>query len=199
MKNLQTSLLLALGVALALPAIAEPTTPAPASGLLGKRYAEASAVLIDYQNAEDNGYGVGTAVNVPLTTHLDAGASFQHTWIEGDEAENFQDLSAYLTAYTACGDFRPFAKASLGYEWWHVSNDPFYQLDAGSEYLVTNRFSVSAQISWSEFLASDWNGGSFATSARANYWVTSAIATSATVTYSEGGTWAYGLAAVFKF
>jgi hypothetical protein len=69
----------------------------------------------------------------------------------------------------------------------------------GGEYLVTQRFSVSVQLSWSEFLASDWNGGGFSGSTRANYWVTEAIATSLTVGYLEGGSWSYGLAAVFRF
>lgn len=198
MKLFPTSLLLACSFALAAPAMAQ-TPAAPTSGLLGKRYVEASAFLIDYHNYEDSGYGVGTAVNIPLTAHFDAGASFQHNWEEGDQGENFQDLAVYLAAYTAVGDFRPFARATLAYEWWHVSNDPFYQLDAGSEYLITDRLSVSAQVSWTEFLASDWNGGAFSGATRTNFWVTDTIATSATVTYTDGGTWGYGLAAVFQF
>jgi hypothetical protein len=39
----------------------------------------------------------------------------------------------------------------------------------------------------------------FSGSTRANYWVTADIATSVNVTYTEGGTWTYGLAAVFQF
>lgn len=205
MKSLQTSLFLALGVLFAGSAFAQDdapasaTTPASSSGLLGKRYVEASVFLVDYQNAPDNGFGVGTAINVPLTAHVDVGATFQHNWREGDRRDNFQDLTAYVTGYTTCGDFRPFARASLGYEWWNPSDDPFYQIDVGSEYLVNERLSFSAQVSWSEFLASDWNGGAFAGSARANYWITPVMATSATVTYNEGGTWACALGAVFVF
>ncbi|MDF3056228.1 MAG: hypothetical protein K0R17_443 [Rariglobus sp.] len=199
MKHLHASFLLALGLAFAASAGAQTPAATPSSGLLGKRYVEASTFLIDYHNAPDAGYGVGTAVNVPLNAHFDVGASFLHTWEEGDATENFQDLAVSLTAYAAHGNFRPFAKASLGYEWWYVSDDPFYQIDVGTEYLVTDRFSVSAQLSWSEFLATDWNGGMFSGSTRANYWVTADIATSVNVTYTEGGTWTYGLAAVFQF
>jgi hypothetical protein len=199
MKSLQTSLLLVLGVVLAAPVIAQTDASAPSSGLLGKRYVEAFTTLSDYKNFEDNDFTLGTSVNIPLTTGLDAGAYFQHTWTEGDQSENFQDLAANLTAYASCGALRPFVRATLGYDWWYVSNDPFYQIDVGGEYLVTQRFSVSVQLSWSEFLASDWNGGGFSGSTRANYWVTEAIATSLTMGYLEGGSWSYGLAAVFRF
>jgi len=196
MKPLQTSLLLALGAALAAPA---PAADATGSGLLGRRYVEASAFITDYNDSATNSYAVGTAVNIPLTAHFDAGASFQHTWLEGDEGENFQDFAAYLAAYTTCGDFRPFARASLAYEWWHVSDDPFYQIDLGSEYLVTKRLSLSAQLSWSEFLATDWNGGSFSASGRANYWLTDTLAASAMLGCGEGGNWSYGIGTVFEF
>lgn len=195
------TLILALGLAaLTTPALAQSEA---GSGLLGKRYAEASAFAIDYNHFEDNGYGVGATVNVPVSTHLDVGAFFNHTGIEGHSSDpsndDFQDLAAYAALYTAHGDFRPFAKATLAYEWWSVSDDAWYQIDVGSEYLVTDRLSVSAEVSWDEFLAEDWNGGSFSTSARANFWVTDSIATSASVTYIEGGHWGYGVAAVFQF
>ena len=98
-----------------------------------------------------------------------------------------------------CGDFRPFATATLGYQWWATSNDPWYQLDVGSEYLVTERLSVSAQVSWSEFLAGNWNGGEWGAGGRAHYWLTKNLATSATAAYTEGGTWTYRLGVVFQF
>ena len=192
-----------LTLALGLAALTTPALAQSASGLLGKRYAEASAFAIDYNHFEDNGYGVGAAVNIPVASHLDVGVFFNETGIEGHSSDpsndDFQDLAGYATLYRVCGDFRPFARATLAYEWWSVSDDPWYQLDAGSEYLVTDRLSVSAQVSWNEFLASDWNGGAFSTSARANFWVTKTIAASANVNYTEGGTWGYGVAAVFQF
>jgi hypothetical protein len=202
MQTLNTTLTLALGVAaLTTPAFAQSSEAG--SGLLGKRYAEAAGFAIDYNHYEDNGYGLGAAVNVPVAAHLDVGAFFNHTGIEGHSSDpsndDFQDLAGYVTAYTAVGDFRPFARATLAYEWWSVSDDAWYQLDAGSEYLVTDRLSVSAEVSWDEFLAEDWNGGYFSTGVRANFWVTETIATSASVTYTEGGNWGYGVAAVFQF
>lgn len=175
-------------------------TSAPDSGLLGKRYVEASAFLTDNNHSADNGYAAGTAVNVPLTAHLDLGASFAHVWSDSDTAaDRFDDLSVSLTAYTRRGQFRPYARASFGYEWWTISNDPFYQLEAGSEYLLTSRLSVSAQVGWSEFLAEDWNGGSFSASARANYWLTPSLAASPALGYSEGGHFTYGLAVAYRF
>lgn len=204
MKSIHSSLALALGFAsaLATPAFAqamEPVAAAPSSGLLGKRYVEASLFLVDYKTTSDDGYGLGTVVNLPLAPNVDAGASFQHNWFEGDTGTNFQDLAVYVTAYADCGDFRPFAKATLAHEWWHTSNDFWYQFDVGSEYLVTERFSVSARATWSDYLASEWDGGVFGLGARANYWLTSDVATSATLTYTEDGTWVYGLAVVFQF
>ncbi len=80
-----------------------------------------------------------------------------------------------------------------------MSDDPFYQLDAGSEYLVNERLSLSAQITWGEYLAEDWNGGNFSASTRANFWLTDALAASATLGCTEGGNWNYGVAAVFAF
>ena len=169
------------------------------SGLLGKRYVEASAFLLDYQNFEDDGYGLGVAVNVPVCSHLDVGASFEPNWLEGDRHDNFQDLSAYATVHTDLGGLRPFARAELGYEWWYVSDDPFYQVDLGAEYSLTERVSVSGSVGWSEFLAEDWNGGSFSASVRANYWLTDAVATSLTCNALEGGTWGYGAAVAVTF
>ena len=197
MKSLQTSLLFAFGVALAAPVLAQ--SDGYSSGLLGKRYVEASGILFNYAHSSDDSYTVGTDINIPLAAHLDLGASLTQSWLEGDQGENFQDLAVALTAYTAWGDFKPFAKASLGYEWWHVSNDPFYQIDVGGEYRLTNRFSVSVQGTWIEYLADDWNGGSFSASARANYWFTERLAASVSLVSGEGGTWGYGLGALLRF
>lgn len=196
-----------LGVALVTPAFAqeaEPVASAPstasASGLLGKRYVAASFILTETQDIDAPGYGLATAINLPLSARFDVGALFAHNWTEGDTSDHFQDLAAYVTAHGVCGDFRPFAKASLGYQWWReVSDDPWYQVDVGSEYLLTERLSLSAQLSWSEYLAADWNGGEWGVGTRANYWVTTNIATSATVAYTEGGTWTYGLGVVVRF
>ena len=203
MKPTQATLALTLGLAaLTPPAFAQPApaaAPVAGSGLLGKRSAEAGAMISDNTNDSDDGYTAGATVNIPVRSFLDVGATFEHSWLEGDQGENFQDLSAFATAYTQRGAFRPFARAELGYEWWHVSNDAFYQLDAGTEYLLNDRLSHSAQISWGEYLAEDWNGGGFSASTRANYWVTKSLAASGIIGYTEGGNWNYGLAAVFSF
>lgn len=199
MKTTQSSLTLALATACVSSAFAQVATPAN-SGLLGKRYVEASFIVTDTQNMSQTGYGLGTAVNLPLTSKLDAGASLTHNWAEGgDRANEFQDLAAYITIYEKFGDFRPFATATLGYQWWQTSNDPWYQLEAGSEYLVTERFSLSAQVSWAEFLAADWNSGQWGAGGRANYWLTQTVATSAALAYTESGTWTYTLGVLFKF
>jgi hypothetical protein len=207
MKPSQATLALPLALAaLTTSAFAQTEPAAPAdpatadgSGLLGKRYVEAGAMIADYNNADDDGYSAATTVNLPVRAFLDVGATFEHSWLEGDQGENFQDLSVFATAYAQRGAFRPFARAEFGYEWWHVSDDAFYQLDAGSEYLLNDRLSLSAQISWGEYLAEDWNGGAFSASARANYWLTESLAASAIVGCTEGGNWNYGLAAVFAF
>jgi hypothetical protein len=195
----RTTLALALA-ALTTPAFVQAAAPAAqGSGLLGTRYVEAQAFVVDYQNFEDNDFAVGTTVNLPVTSCLDVGASFEHTWMEGDETENFQDLSAYATLHTSMGSLRPFARAELGYEWWYVSDDPYYAASIGAECSVTDRLSVSASAGWSEFLAEDWNGGGFSASARANFWFTDTFAASLLGTAFEGGTWSYGAAAVFRF
>ena len=186
MKSLQTSLLFAFGVALASPVLAQ--SDGSSSGLLGTRYVEASGILFNYTHMSEDSYTVGTDVNLPLCAHLDLGASLTHSW-----------LAVALTAYTAWGDFKPFAKASLGYEWWYVSNDPFYQIDAGGEYRLTDRLSVSAQVTWLEYLAEDWNGGSFSASVRTNYWFTERLAGAVSLFSAEGGAWGYGLGVLLRF
>ncbi len=204
-KSVHTSFAV-LGLAAATTAFAQSDATASASssasasaGLLGKRYVEAQAFLIDYQNFEDNGFGVGAAVNVPVTANVDVGAWFQHNWTEGDQGDNFQDLALYVTGYCEHGDLRPFATASIAYEWWSVSDDFWYQLDVGAEYTISDQLSVSARVGWFDYFSSDWDNGAFLVSTRANYWVTPTIATSLTVGYVEGGTWNYGVAAVFTF
>lgn len=197
--QIQISPRAALSLFIALAAFAPSSAAGADSGLLGKRYVEAAAFVLDYQNFEDNGYGVGTTVNLPVAASLDVGATFEHNWTEGDASDDFQDLSAFATWHGAAGPLRPFARAELGYEWWAVSDDAFYAVDLGAEYPVTDRLSVSGSAGWSEFLAEDWNGGGFSASARANYWFTDALAASLTGSAFEGGTWSYGAAAVFRF
>lgn len=198
MKMIPSSLALGLATVCALPAFSQDETPANSS-LLGKRYVEAAFIVTDTQNMPDTGYGLGTAINAPLTSNLDIGASFTHNWAGSDEANEFQDLAAYITVYQVYGDFRPFATATLGYQWWQTSNDPWYQLEAGSEYLVTERLSLSAQLSWSEFLTGDWHGGQWGVGTRANYWLTKNLATSVTIAYTESGTWTYSIGVLFQF
>lgn len=188
--------------ALACGAFAQAAAPSAASsgsGLLGSRYVEAATFAVDYQSYEDNSFGVGTTVNIPVAASLDVGATFEHTQEEGDSSENFQDLSAYATWHAALGELRPFARAELGYEWWHVSDDAFYEISLGAEYSICPRLSVSGSAGWSEFLAEDWNGGEFFATARANWWFTDTLAASLSGTAYEGGTWGYGAALVLRF
>ncbi len=168
-------------------------------GLLGKCYVEASAHALDFNNTSFTEHGVGVAVNMPLAPRLDVGAIFEHTWEEGSLDENYQDLSAYATVYTEVGDLRPYVRAELGYEWWPVSDDPFYAVEVGAEYLIGERLSLSAGVEWSEYLASDWNGGGFAANVRANLWLTDSLAGVVGVTGIEGGSWLYRLGAVYAF
>lgn len=191
---------IAFALAAVIPAAFAQTASASAdSGVIGKRYVEVGAFVLDYNNDPDNGYAVGTTVNVPVSAALDVGATFEHNWLEGDRSENFQDLSAYVTYHRSYGWARSFLRAELGYEWWHVSDDPYYALDVGMEFPLTERLAVSAALNWSEFLASDWNGGAFAGKARAYYWLSDTVAASLRVTAFEGGTWSYGAAVLWRF
>ena len=185
-------------LALASGAFAQATASSGA-GLLGTRYVEVGAFAVDYQNYEDNSFGVGTTVNIPVASSLDVGATFEHTQEEGNTSENYQDLSAYATWHSELGKLSPFARAELGYEWWYVSDDAFYEVSVGAEFSATDRLSVSGSIGWSEYLSEDWNGGSFFATARANWWFTDTLAASLSGTAYEGGTWGYGAALVVRF
>lgn len=191
-----------LALVLAVPAFAQ-TSPTPAAqepaspSLLGKRYIEASAGIV--ASSPDDGYGLGAAFNAPLTAGLDVGASFQHNWLEGDSSDNYQDLAVNLTGYQDLGKIRVFGRATLGYEWWSVADESWYQFEAGAEYALTSRLLVSAQVAWYDYFSSDTSDGAFAGGPKVTYWTSSAIALSGSAILQEGGDVAYVLGVAFVF
>lgn len=191
-----------LALALAVPAFAQATATTtaqePASpSLLGKRYAEVTAGLVD--SSPDNGYGVGAAFNAPLAAGLDVGVNFQHNWLDGNSSDNYQDLGLNLTGYHDLGKVRVFGRATLGYEWWSVANESWYQLEAGAEYAVTRRLLVSAQVGWYDYFSSNTSDGSFFGGPKVTYWTSSSIALSGAVSFIEYGDVGYTLGVAFVF
>ena len=87
MKTIQSLFALGLTTACALPAFAQDAAPTD-SGLLGKRYVEASFIVTDTQHVSETGYGLGASVNMPITSNVDAGVLFTHNWSEGGDKAN---------------------------------------------------------------------------------------------------------------
>jgi hypothetical protein len=193
MKSLLPAGLLALS--LAIPAFSEPVA---SPSLLGKRYVEAFAQYTDYNHFTSD-YGAGATINVPVAAAFDAGATFLHNQQDGDSAQHYETLDLHLAAHRDLGPVRGFARATFGYEWWAVENLWWYRLDVGTERALTDRLLVSAHVSWQDFLSSDMLAGRFSVTPRATYWLTPAIAVSASGSYIETGDLSAKLGLAFVF
>ena len=171
---------------------------AASPSLLGKRSVETDAAYINYSGYPSD-FSVGTTVNVPLNASFDAGASFDHTFQEGDSTHHYEVLGAHLTGYRDVGGVRVFARATLNYEWWSVENLVWYQADVGVERALCDRLLVSAFVSWHDFFSSQVLDGSFAGTAKLTYWMTPKVAVSGSGALLEGGSIAYRLGVIFVF
>ncbi len=168
------------------------------SGLLGKRYAEASFSFVDINHSGIDAFGAGLNVNVPLTTSLDLGFGYGHDWIESFSDIDSDVVSADLTGYITSGSFRPFATLALGHAW--VPGDDFAVWGAavGVEYDISSVVSTRLTAGYRDDFESGSNGSWDAT-ARANLWITRGLAANVAVSLIERGDVAYTAGITLRF
>lgn len=173
------------------------TAPAP-SGLLGQRYASVAFSAVDLNRARNDQFGATAGVNLPLTSSLDLGLSYTHSWLESFSKIDNDTVFADLTTYFSSGAIKPFGSVALGYDWNNIDDGALWGVRAGFEYDVNSRFSTAVSAGYNDDFESG-NNGQWDGAVRANYWVTRSIAAVATVSVIERGNVAYSLGATFRF
>jgi len=198
---------LALGLVVAGASFAQTaSTTAPAIGVLGQSYSEFSYGVTDITRVSKDQQNLGVAANVPVTPHLDLGASYGYSWLRGIGHTN--DVAAGATAYTAWNGVKPFVGAGLGYEWdrYGTSRDDSatWGLAAGVE-IPVSVVSITPQVVYADDFhgransAQQWTYG-----VEGNYWITKTAAVFGDVGYVDvHGTsdhaWQYTVGARFRF
>lgn len=198
--------LLLLALAVTGSAIAQTAPVAQAdvaadSGLLGKRYVFAGFGYLDVNHSTTDGFGIATAVNVPVSANLDVGIAYNHEWVENNSDINANILTGHATYYVVEGQFRPFVRGEFGHAWTDavMGGDVWvWRADVGTEYLVNDKLSLSASAGYSDSFESGdnhvWSG-----SVELSYWITPTIAIGGEFGLIEGGNHLYGVGAVFVF
>jgi hypothetical protein len=173
------------------------TTPA-SSGLLGKRYVEAGFSFIDVNHTGTDVYGTGVNANLPITSNIDLGVSYDYGWVEGHSSFDSHLLDVAATTYFAQGAFKPFGSVSLGYNWVDGYNRSVWGVAGGVEFEVNSKVSVTGSVGYDDDFKkgdnSSWNGA-----VSGHYWLTKDIAASATIALIEGGDVGYGVSVLWKF
>jgi hypothetical protein len=175
-----------------------PATTASSAGLLGQRYASVAFSAVDLNRLPFDQFGTTAGVNLPLTSSLDLGVSYTHSWIESFSDVDSDVLAADLTTYFSSGAIKPFGTFALAYDWNNFDDGMLWGVRAGFEYDVSSRLSTSISAGYVDDFDdgdnSQWDGA-----VRANYWVTRSVAAVATVSLIEQGNVAYSLGATIRF
>lgn len=223
--NLTKKLTHALGVLAAAGAIqAQTTIPSPAanpSGLLGQRYAEISIGQFNPHGIDDNGFVGDARVNLPITSNIDAGFSYNYTRADLEFAGPLRlrtrghTLGASSKFYSSFGDLRPFAGGAIGYQWSRDrfsgprfrtfedrDDDAIWALGIGME-IPLGTFALTPAITYQDGFDSDSTGG-FTYGAEAHMWFTRTLGGFVDATYSDptgGGTqaWIFKIGARLRF
>lgn len=173
-------------------------TPTASSGLLGQRYVSAAFGVVDLNRFPVDQFGASVGVNLPLTTTVDLGLGYTHSWLESFSDIDSETLVADLTTYFSSGAIKPFGTVAVGYDWNDVDDSSFWGVRAGFEYDVNSRLSTSVSAGYTDDFnsgdGSQWDGA-----VRANYWVTRSVAAVATVSLIERGHVGYSLGATIRF
>lgn len=168
------------------------------SGLLGKRYAEASFSYVDINHSGIDAFGAALDVNIPLTTSLDLGLGYGHDWLESFSDIDSDVVSADLTGYITSGSFRPFATLALGHAWVPGDDLSVWGGAVGVEYDFSSVVSTRLSAGYRDDFESGSNGRWDAT-ARANLWITRSLAANVAVSLIERGDVVYSVGASLRF
>jgi hypothetical protein len=114
--KLTKKMILAAGLFAAGVSFAQTSTTS--GGLLGQRYAELGFGVQDIKHVSPNSYSLSAGANTAVVANqLDAGASYDYSWIGGAFRGHANTISGYATAYSALAGVKPFVSAALGYQW----------------------------------------------------------------------------------
>lgn len=204
--NMNKNIIAALFALAAAAGLHAQQTQAPAAtttesaGLLGKRWVTTEFNYYAINHSHKDVYGLGTTFNSPVTTGLDAHASYEYTWTAGTPRNHLTQADVGFTAYLDRGVFRPFVTGNLGYI-WPQSDDRFVWDGAvGVEYALCSKAFATAAIGYSDdFRRNNGDEGSFAGRLGLGYWVTRDIAVTASVTQEEQGSRGFTVGAAWRF
>jgi opacity protein-like surface antigen len=185
------------------------------SGVLGHRYADAGFQYTDVNHTPWDVWGLTGVVNNPVTPNIDVSLDYTYSWLKGWSANHDNAVDVNGIYYLNYGAFKPFAAASLGYEWtrtqrvWSNGESAAYVPESdnratfggrvGVEYQVTPQVSVQAQVQYSSDFKRENNSGSWDGDVTGRYWFTKQVAVYATVAWLEYGDWGYGAGVSYKF
>jgi hypothetical protein len=133
--------------------VAVPTPEAAASaGLLGSRYSEVAYNYTDLPGSK-HADGFGLNFNQPLRANLDFTAGYN--WSKADFGAfdvKVQDLQAGVRGFTTLSWGRPYAEASVGWEWAKaagIHDDSFaYRVGVGAEFQVAPALVVTPFVNF---------------------------------------------------
>lgn len=186
--NLTKKTILALS-ALVLAGVSYGQTTATAEpvGVLGQSYSEAHFGASDIQRYGKDQYGLGVALNQPITPYLDATAGYDYAWIRG--AGHVNGVSAGATAYKLFNGVKPFVSAGIGYDWqrWGNGKDDLFVWNAavGVE-IPASVVTITPRVVFSDdFRRPARSSQQTSYEVEANYWVSKKLAVFANVGYTD--------------
>lgn len=184
------------------------------SGVLGHRYADVGFQYTDVNHTPWDVWGLTGVINNPVAPNIDVSLDYTYSWLKGWSANHDNAVDVNGIYYLDYGAFKPFAAASLGYEWTRYSayydgneslvpsssdNRATWGGRVGVEYQVTPQVSVQAQVQYSSDFKRGNNSDSWDTDVTGRYWLNKQIAVYATVAWLEYGDWGYGAGVSYKF
>lgn len=189
-------------LAASVSAIAQTSPDTPlfetSAGLLGHRYAEYSVGYLDVNHSDNDAFGAGLAVNLPVAPSFDMLIDYTYSWGEGRPNIDSHDLSATGIYYLSSGPLKPFGGLTLGYNWNDFDDDPYWGVRAGVEYELNSRVVLTATVGYDDNFNRGDNG-LFDGTVRANYWFTRNVSGYAAVSIIEGGHAGFAAGVTLRF
>jgi len=167
-----------LGATMASAQSANVAVPTPGetsgAGLLGSRYTEVSYNYIDLAGSE-HADGFGLIFNQPLRPNIDVTAGYSWAKADFDTFDaRVQDADIGVKAYSNLVWGRPYAAATVGWEWAKaagIRDDSFtYKVGVGTEFQVAPAFVVTPFVNFMR--ATGFNTDEVQVGAKATYRLT---------------------------
>lgn len=185
-------------------------------GVIGQRYVDLNFGVEHVKHLSDNTYDVGAAVNVPVTSYMDAAVGYDYSWINSTLDGRAHAFTLTDTVYgTLDSGAKPFLAVGIGYERDRISGAGFktdtaefgiWGLGVGIEVpTAVKGLSVTPAISYSD----DFRKARNSTQARqygveVNYWLNAKWGVYGDISYADvlhsgADSWNYTVGARLKF